>query len=64
MCRRASVAEQFSEPINLGPTVNSSDRERGAAICSDGRVLYFYSDRPGGQGDYDLWMCTAKPRRP
>ncbi len=30
------------------------------AISSDGLVLYFASDRPGGFGGYDLWKATRK----
>src|SRR5262249_30558696 len=43
------------------------------ALSSDGNTLYFYSNRPGGSGVYDLWMSArqgggqaapAPPRRP
>lgn len=30
------------------------------AITSDGLTLYFCSDMPGGEGDYDLWKSTRK----
>ncbi len=36
-------------------TINSADDELGPAISSDGLILYFYSNRPGGLGGYDLW---------
>ncbi|MDR1847182.1 MAG: OmpA family protein [Bacteroidales bacterium] len=30
------------------------------AVSSDELTLYFSSDRPGGEGDYDLWKATRK----
>lgn len=30
------------------------------AVTRDGLTMYFSSDMPGGQGDYDLWMVTRK----
>ena len=35
--------------------VNSDRDELGGAFSSDGSWLYFYSDRPGGLGGYDVW---------
>ena len=37
----------WSDPINLGPDVNSSQYEYGPAISPDGRYLYFSSHRRG-----------------
>jgi WD40 repeat protein len=55
----------WSEPVNLGPLVNSTAREQGATLSPDGRSLYFQSNRPGGVGDNDLWVshrgCHACP---
>lgn len=30
------------------------------AVTRDGLTMYFSSDMPGGQGDYDIWMVTRK----
>jgi len=46
----------WGEPINLGPTVNSSALDVGPSISADGLMLFFASNRPGGFGDYDLYM--------
>lgn len=58
----------WSEPVNLGPTVNSSFADFGPAISKDGRSLYFASDRPGGLGGQDLWVTqrasVKSPWRP
>jgi Tol biopolymer transport system component len=41
---------------NLGPSVNSAYDEFTTNISSDGRRLYFSSNRPGGFGDDDIWV--------
>ena len=45
-----------STPTNLGQTVNSSAYEWSPSITADGLELYFESNRPGGQGTYDIWV--------
>ncbi|MHC4701822.1 MAG: TolB family protein, partial [Planctomycetota bacterium] len=47
-----------SEPVNLGPIVNSSDGESSPSISADGLELYFSSDRPGGYGFDDIYVMT------
>jgi WD40-like Beta Propeller Repeat len=67
----AAHAQQFaswSEPVNLGPVVNSAYNDQHATLSKDGLTLIFSSDRPGdadvgfGQGEFDLWVsqrsCT------
>ena len=48
----------FGEPVNLGPTFNSSSHEADTYISSDGLEFYFSSDRAGGCGHYDLYVST------
>jgi hypothetical protein len=48
----------FGTPVNLGPTVNSSGYEWYPSIRADGLEMYFESDRPGGEGTYDIWVST------
>jgi len=54
-CRRGF--EGWSDP---GPieAVNSEYDDLGPHPSPDGKTLYFYSDRPGGRGGYDLWCST------
>ena len=46
---RTQRYSDWSAPINLGPTVNSTSMDRGLAISRDGLSLYFASsNRPDG----------------
>ncbi len=46
----------WEKPVNLGPVVNTKGVELGPFMAPDGRTLYFSSDRPGGQGGFDLYL--------
>jgi outer membrane protein OmpA-like peptidoglycan-associated protein len=46
----------WSKPVNLGHKVNTKYSEKHPAISADGRTLFFTSNRPGGLGDYDIWV--------
>lgn len=61
---RASTADPWSTPVNLGPAINSvSPAAQGRpALSFDGTTLYFYSSRPGGFGSNDIYM-TSRSRR-
>jgi len=48
----------FGEPVNLGPTVNSSSGDSNPSISADGLSLYFGSSRPGTSGNSDIWVAT------
>ncbi|MHC4464479.1 MAG: hypothetical protein ACYS9C_09785 [Planctomycetota bacterium] len=56
MTTRATIDDPWVEPINLGPTVNSSAVDSSANISADGLTLFFMSNRPGGYGKFDLWV--------
>ena len=57
---RATVADPWGAPVNLGPTVNSPYNDLLACISADGSAFYFSSDRPGGSGGWDLWQVQLK----
>jgi len=59
---RASVDDDWGPPVNLGPAVNSPQTDWLASISTDGLALYFNSNRPGGQGEHDIWMSTRASR--
>jgi hypothetical protein len=46
----------WSEPVNLGPVVNSEDEDTHPAISANGLSLYITSTRPGGFGAVDIWV--------
>ncbi|HOT15871.1 MAG TPA: OmpA family protein [Bacteroidales bacterium] len=46
----------WSTPQNLGNIVNSGYSETQPSVSSDGRTLYFASNRPGGKGKQDIWV--------
>src|SRR6516165_7878028 len=46
--RQLGPFSDWSEPINLGPVVNSGFNDFHPGISKDGLSLYFTSDRPGG----------------
>ena len=38
--------------------INSSYRESSVSITADGELLYFASERPGGYGGSDIYVCS------
>jgi outer membrane protein OmpA-like peptidoglycan-associated protein len=52
-------AGQWSEIKNAGPNINGKDTwESQPSLSSDGRTLYFASNRAGGLGGIDIWKCA------
>lgn len=47
---------KWTEPKNLGRTINTDFSETTPFLAADGKTLYFSSDRPGGQGSQDIYM--------
>ncbi|HXU26080.1 MAG TPA: OmpA family protein [Bacteroidia bacterium] len=47
----------WTSPIKMDEPVNSKNHESSASISPDGRTIYFVSNRKGGQGGRDIWMC-------
>ncbi len=62
--RRETINDDWGQPVNLGPTVNSSASEGYPSISTDGLTLFFSDHpvnatyRPGGYGGTDIWMTT------
>ncbi len=50
----------WEQPVNLGNTVNSSAWESQPSFSSDGKTLYFASNRKGGKGSSDIWKTEIK----
>src|SRR6266516_1215940 len=50
----AAGFSDWSEPVNLGPAINTSFNDQQAALSKDGLSLYFASTRPEAPGDANL----------
>jgi len=59
--RRSDTDAHWRESRKLGPPVNSSFADMCPSVSSDGRTLYFFSNRPGGPGGWDIWQAPILP---
>ncbi len=57
---RANADFTFGTPTDLGSTVNSSYADGEPHVSIDGLELYFNSNRPGGYGDWDIWVAKRQ----
>lgn len=46
----------WEAPVNLGTQFNTAAAEGAPTLSEDGRMLFFFSGRPGGQGGLDIWV--------
>jgi hypothetical protein len=60
MSTRSAEESDWAAPVNMRLAVNSSAQDCEACLSTDGLVLFFSSDRPGGMGSYDMWMTTRR----
>ncbi len=63
MTTRATTADAWGAPENLGAPINSAFSDVGAKMSPDGLVFFFTSDRPGGSGGEDLWVAKRSSVR-
>jgi OOP family OmpA-OmpF porin len=47
----------WSKPMDLGPEVNTKFTETTPFLAPDGATLYFSSNREGGLGSNDIYVC-------
>ena len=56
----AKLADGWSTPIPV-PSINATGSNTKQPFCSsDGKYLFFASDRPGGSGGFDIWYAPLK----
>lgn len=48
--------EQWMEPKNLGPIINTDEEEGSVFLAADGQTMYFSSAGHGGYGAQDMFM--------
>jgi Tol biopolymer transport system component len=60
---RDTLSQVWYSPENLGPVVNSAAADQNPNIAGDRRTLYFASNRPGGFGEFDLYVTTRSKTR-
>lgn len=53
--------DDWEEPVRLSDNINSKYNESGITITLDDKVMYFVSDRPGGQGGKDIYKSLRLP---
>lgn len=53
---------QWSAPVKVDFDGDSLHNYGHPAVSTDGRYLYFSSDRPGGFGGYDIWRMNLEDR--
>jgi len=58
LTKRPTVSDPWTAPLNLGPVINTSRYDERLDVSDDGLTLLFSSNRPGGQGQSDIWMTT------
>jgi outer membrane protein OmpA-like peptidoglycan-associated protein/tetratricopeptide (TPR) repeat protein len=49
---------QWSEPINLGPNINTEHDEDSPFIAVDNKTLYFSSNGPTSMGEFDIFVSV------
>lgn len=52
--------EEWSKPERLNAYINSTFWEGSCSVSSDGKFLYFTSDRPGGLGGRDIYVSEKQ----
>lgn len=50
--------DSWSDPVNMGPGINTRHWESQPALSADNKTLFFSSTRGGGQGKKDIWYVT------
>ena len=54
------VGSRWTKPRNIGAPVNTDKWESQPSLSSDGKTLYFVSNRGGGYGKMDIWRTVLQ----
>jgi Tol biopolymer transport system component len=50
--------DAWQTPVNLGPNVNTTNRESTPFLAENDTKLFLASQDPGGSAGWDIWWCT------
>lgn len=64
MSTRRSLDAAWSEPVNLGPQVNTPSWDAGPCLAINDTVLFFGTRGLEGHGGADVWMAPVKRPEP
>ena len=53
----------WTEPINLGTTINTDGDENYPYLSEDGHTFYFCSTKDGSMGGYDIYKSIWDERK-
>lgn len=56
--QRETLTSAWGPPQNLGTVINTENNENQPTLSLDRRTMFFNSNRPGGLGVADIYMCT------
>jgi len=54
---------EWSNPVNLGPTINTTSDDESPFFHPDGKTLYFMSSGHEGMGGYDLFIARRNGQK-
>jgi Tol biopolymer transport system component len=59
--RRVTSDDDWGEPVNLGPIINSSAWENYPIVSADGSTLFYHTSQSGRNSSGDLWQASIIP---
>ena len=57
IAQRASLDSPWGQPVNAGSPISSANADFAPSQSIDGHLLFFASNRPGGQGLADIYVA-------